>query len=70
MIRLPLALWREDTPRLSIGEAGSLPCAHTDICPQLELAHFAADLLREVEPRLAKFKKAAERDARQRKDAA
>lgn len=32
-------LWREDTPRLFIGEAGSLTCAHTDICPQLELAH-------------------------------
>ena len=32
-------LWREDTPRLFVGEAGSLTCAHTDICPQLELAH-------------------------------
>jgi hypothetical protein len=32
-------LWREDTPRLFLGEAGSLTCAHTDICPQLELAH-------------------------------
>jgi len=32
-------LWREDTPRLFIGEAGSLTCAHTDICPQLEMAH-------------------------------
>lgn len=32
-------LWREETPRLFLGEAGSLTCAHTDICPQLELAH-------------------------------
>ncbi len=32
-------LWREDAPRLFLGEAGSLTCAHTDICPQLELAH-------------------------------
>ncbi len=32
-------LWREDTPRLFLGEPGSLTCAHTDICPQLELAH-------------------------------
>lgn len=32
-------LWREDTPRLFIGEAGSITCAHTDICPQLQLAH-------------------------------
>jgi hypothetical protein len=32
-------LWREDTPRLFLGEAGSLTCAHSDICPQLELAH-------------------------------
>ena len=32
-------LWREDTPRLFLGEASSMTCAHTDICPQLELAH-------------------------------
>jgi|GEM_PF-6618532 len=32
-------LWQEDTPRLFLGEPGSLTCAHTDICPQLELAH-------------------------------
>jgi hypothetical protein len=32
-------LWREETPRLFLGEPGSLTCAHTDICPQLELAH-------------------------------
>ncbi len=32
-------LWREDTPKLFLGEPGSLTCAHTDICPQLELAH-------------------------------
>lgn len=32
-------LWREETPRLFWGEAGSVTCAHTDICPQLELAH-------------------------------
>ncbi|MFT5685846.1 MAG: hypothetical protein ACI8RZ_006800 [Myxococcota bacterium] len=32
-------LWKEDTPRLFIGEAGSVTCAHTDICPQLQLAH-------------------------------
>jgi hypothetical protein len=32
-------LWREDTPRLFLGEPGSLTCAHTDICPQLEVAH-------------------------------
>lgn len=32
-------LWREDTPKLFVGEPGSLTCAHTDICPQLELAH-------------------------------
>jgi hypothetical protein len=43
----PALLWREDTPRLFIGEAGSLTCAHTDICPQLELAHglFGSKLL-------------------------
>lgn len=35
----PALLWREDTPRLFLGEAGSVTCAHTDICPQLELAH-------------------------------
>ncbi len=32
-------LWREDTPRLFLGDAGSITCAHTDICPRLELAH-------------------------------
>lgn len=32
-------LWQEDIPRLFLGEAASLTCAHTDICPQLELAH-------------------------------
>jgi len=32
-------LWREPTPRLFIGEAGSLTCAHTDIVPQVEMAH-------------------------------
>lgn len=32
-------LWREAIPRLFIGEPGSLTCAHTDICPQLEIAH-------------------------------
>jgi hypothetical protein len=32
-------LWREQTPGLFLGEAGSLTCAHTDICPQLEMAH-------------------------------
>jgi hypothetical protein len=35
----PELLWREETPRLFLGEAGSLTCAHTDICPQLEVAH-------------------------------
>lgn len=32
-------LWREAIPRLFIGEPGSLTCAHTDICPQLEIGH-------------------------------
>lgn len=32
-------LWQEETPRLFFGEPGSLCCAHTDICPQIELAH-------------------------------
>lgn len=38
-LRTCAPLWREDTPRLFLGEPGSLTCAHTDICPQLELAH-------------------------------
>ena len=32
-------LWREETPRLFVGEAGSLTCAHTDMCPQVQMAH-------------------------------
>ena len=32
-------VWREDTPRLFLGEAGSVTCAHTDICPQVQMAH-------------------------------
>lgn len=38
-LRGVVPLWREETPRLFLGEAGSLTCAHTDLCPQLELAH-------------------------------
>jgi hypothetical protein len=32
-------VWREDGARLFVGQASSLSCAHTDICPQLEIAH-------------------------------
>ena len=32
-------LWREETVRLFIGDAGSHTCAHIDICPKLEMAH-------------------------------
>jgi len=32
-------LWREDTPRLFLGEAGSVTCAHSDMCPQVQMAH-------------------------------
>ncbi|HCH66302.1 MAG TPA: hypothetical protein DFR83_26090, partial [Deltaproteobacteria bacterium] len=32
-------IWREATPRLFLGEAGSVTCAHTDICPQVQMAH-------------------------------
>jgi hypothetical protein len=32
-------VWREDTPRLFLGEAGSVTAAHTDMCPQLQMAH-------------------------------
>ena len=32
-------IWREDIPRLFLGEAGSVTCAHTDICPQVQMAH-------------------------------
>ncbi len=32
-------IWREDTPRLFVGEAGSLTCAHVDLCPQVQMAH-------------------------------
>jgi hypothetical protein len=32
-------VWREETPRLFLGEAGSVTCAHTDICPQVQMAH-------------------------------
>jgi len=32
-------LWRETTPRLFLGDCGSMTCAHKDITPQLELAH-------------------------------
>ena len=32
-------VWREDTPRLFLGESGSVTCAHTDICPQVQMVH-------------------------------
>jgi len=32
-------LWRERTPRLFLGDAGSATCAHVDMVPQLEFAH-------------------------------
>ena len=32
-------VWREGTPRLFLGEAGSVSCAHTDMCPQVQMAH-------------------------------
>ncbi|MFT4976093.1 MAG: hypothetical protein ACI8S6_001988 [Myxococcota bacterium] len=32
-------LWREGTPRLFLGEAGSVTSAHTDMCPQVQMAH-------------------------------
>ena len=32
-------VWREETPRLFLGEAGSVSCAHTDMCPQVQMAH-------------------------------
>ena len=32
-------LWSEREAKLFVGDAGSLTCAHTDIVPQLELAH-------------------------------
>jgi hypothetical protein len=32
-------VWREGTPRLFLGEAASLSCAHTDMCPQVQMAH-------------------------------
>eukprot|EP00965_Chrysotila_dentata_P084873 2801447-Pleurochrysis_carterae.AAC.3 len=32
-------LWREQLPRIFVGDAGSLTCAHVDLMPQLELAH-------------------------------
>ncbi len=32
-------LWREETVRLFLGDAGSYTCAHIDICPKLEMAH-------------------------------
>ena len=35
-------VWREDTPRLFLGEAGSVTGAHTDMCPQVQMAHALA----------------------------
>ncbi|MFT5459045.1 MAG: hypothetical protein ACI9K2_005555, partial [Myxococcota bacterium] len=35
----PVLVWREPTPRLVLGEAGSVTCAHSDMCPQVQLAH-------------------------------
>ncbi len=32
-------IWREQTPRLFLGEPGSVTCAHTDMCPQVQMAH-------------------------------
>jgi hypothetical protein len=31
-------LWRESTPRLFLGEAGSVTSAHVDLCPQVQVA--------------------------------
>lgn len=34
-----VVLWREATPRLFLGDGGSLTCAHVDMVPQVEVAH-------------------------------